>query len=146
MIEYRPKTTNIILNMILVVFIVSVVFILKGGYNNLFIFIVIILVAYFLYFFKKRLICLKIFPQEKNVCLTFKSYLILEKREAYKIEDLKYSFGYQLGARGTKRKEFRLYMAITSKLLFSIVPNFDGWSETVIQDIINELIKLGLKK
>lgn len=145
MIEYKPKTTNIIINMILVVLLILAVLTLKRDYSNLSYLISIILLIYFIsvIFFKKRLVSFKIYTRENKIGLTFKNYLVVREENTYQIEGLKYSFDYEPGSRGTKRKEFKIY-TITDELILSIVPNSYGWSMDKIQQIIESLEKIGV--
>lgn len=145
MIEYKPKTTNILLNIILVVLFVVIVMLFSRNTNNLGI-LVIGIVGFYLIsvlFSKKRILVIKIYREEKKVQLFYRKFLIIKKKETYPFEDIRCSFQIEIGPRGVKRKEFRLYH-VDGILIVKIIPNFMGWSNSDVKEIYGLLKKSGI--
>lgn len=57
---------------------------------------------------------------------------------------IKCTWQIEIGPRGTKRKELRLYN-IKGKLIIKIIPDFEGWSHDDLQEIYNSLKELGVE-
>lgn len=145
MIEYKPKATNILLNIILVVLFVVIVMFFSRNTNNLGLLVVGIVGFYLIsvLFSKKRILVIKIYREEKKVQLLYRKFLIIKKKETYPFGDIRCSFQIEIGPRGVKRKEFRLYH-VDGILIVKIIPNFMGWSNGDIKEIYGLLKKSGI--
>ena len=140
MTEYKPKTINIILNMILIVLFVAVVIFLTKKGNYLFSMICVIIIYYVLslYFFKKRVININIDSALKIIRITYNKFGMLKSNEEYQFHMIKCTYEIETGPRGTKGKELRLYDS-KQKLIFKIKPNYEGWAKNDLESIHKEL-------
>jgi hypothetical protein len=107
------------------------------------IFLIIILVLFIVWeFYSKRLYAIKI--QENEVCLCFFEFF-LKKRAIYKLNELMYSYKNEVGARGVKSMEFRIYKN-QKVLIKGVGRSLDGWTDAIINELIEEFKTIGIKE
>jgi hypothetical protein len=142
MIEYKPKTATVILNVMVVVVFILIVLFFKN-FNNILCFIGLVSGIYFIMlFFKKRVISFKVYTEKKEIIIIRSRCFLLKSQEKYMIESIYFSFEDQIGARGVKTKELRFFEKDTNKKIITLVPNFDGWSIGDLEKIFNDLTLL----
>lgn len=139
MIEYKPKTINIALNVILtVLFVVIVIFFLEKG-RYLLTMIGVIVVYYILHLiFKRRVVGVKIDNDLKSIKVTYTRYGVLRHIEEYQFHNVSTTYKIETGPRGIKRKELRLYDSLQN-MIFKIIPNYEGWSKGDLEAIYEHL-------
>lgn len=137
---YKPKTTNIILNIILVVLFVAGVVFFSGNIDSMLPMISLVIVFYILLiiFSKKKILYIEINDIEKSIVLTYRKFFMLKKEETYFFENITSTYQVETGPRGIKRKELRLYDS-KNQMIMKIIPDFEGWSSTDIQEIYSFL-------
>ena len=137
---YKAKTTSILRNIILVVLFVIIVILSSGYSNNIapIIFLVIGFYLSYIVFAKKRILTIKINSIESIVELTYNNFLVFKKTEEHLIKNIKCTYQIEIGPRGSKRKELRLYDS-EKELIMRITPDFEGWSNIDVQEIYNLL-------
>lgn len=133
---YKARTTNIMKYLILVVVFVLVVLIFSGYIDNIILTVSIVIGFYILsiIFTKKRVVVIKIDNQEREIVVGYRQYTFKKISETYLIDNVKSTYQNEIGPRGVKRKEFRLYRR-GNDLIFRIIPNYHGWSEDDIEKI-----------
>lgn len=141
MTSYKPKATDIVLNMILVALFVFSVVVIVSDYTTMF-FTLGITIGFYLVlilFSKKRIWKIILFKEKEDILLISSKFLFLKKKEKYKFSQVAPSYKIEVGPRGVKRKEFRLYDVTDNKLILKIIPSFMGWQEKDIEEIYNSL-------
>ncbi|BFP42649.1 hypothetical protein FGF1_34940 [Flavobacteriaceae bacterium GF1] len=135
MIEYKPKTVNIALNVILtVLFVIIVIFFLEKGQYLLTMICVIVVYYVFSLLFKKRVIGIKIDSDLRSIKVTYTRYGVLRHTEQYRFDNVSITYNTETGPRGIKRKELRLYDSLQN-MIFKIIPNYEGWSRHDLEAI-----------
>lgn len=104
--------------------------------------IIILLLFIFFEFYSKRLFAIKIDDNEVHL---FFFQFFLKKERIYRFNELMYSYKNEVGARGIKSMEFRIYKD-RQVLIKSIGRSLDGWSDNIINEIIEELKTKGVKE
>lgn len=137
---YKAKTANILRNIILVVLFVIIVVVFSGYSNNIVPIVFLVIGFYLLYiiFAKKRILVIKINDIENTVELTYRKFLAIKKTEKHLLKNIKCTYQIEIGPRGSKRKELRLYDS-ENELIMRVIPNFEGWSNIDVQEIYNSL-------
>lgn len=107
------------------------------------IFLIIILLLFVVWeFYSKRLFAIKI--QDNEVHLFFFQFF-LKKEVVYNPNELMFSYKNEVGARGIKSMDFRIYK--DHKILIKGVGrSLDGWTDSIINEIIEEFKTIGIKE
>ena len=72
------------------------------------------------------------------------SSIFKKTRVAIKIENLQYSYDPEVGVRGIKSEEMRLYE--NGKKIIGFGRSYDGWSTTKVLEIHRDLIRLNVSR
>ncbi|MBG6153947.1 hypothetical protein IWQ47_005284 [Aquimarina sp. EL_43] len=105
---------------------------------GLMIFVVMSFYVISLFFSKKRIISIKIHEKEKRVMLLYTKFLMIRKEEIYLFNNIRCTYKNEVGPRGIKQKQFRIY-DMDNILITKITPNYMGWSDNDIEEIYDKL-------
>lgn len=146
---YKLNFGSVIKKLLLISFVFSILFcIVIKNFNwivYLISFLIIIFIEVFLFFFQT--IVFKIIIEESTnvIYLYFRKWMIVDSLAIIHLNDLSFSYKYEIGARGIKSKELRFYNDKKEKLI-GVGKGFDGWDKAVIQEIIDQLSRLNVEK
>lgn len=60
-------------------------------------------------------------------------------------DELSYSYRYEVGSKGVKGLEFRVYCN-KKRIVNGMGRGLDGWTENIIEEVISEFKKIGIKE
>lgn len=146
--EFRLNVKKIILNLFAGTILLFMFFYLHKGESNwvfeLLISFLIIFTGISWFFLRKRLYKLKIDISSHTVFLFYRKYFFVEYSEAILFDNLTFSFKEEVGARGVRSEEFRIY--VENKKLFGIDYSLDGWEKKTVDEIVAKFRELGLNE
>lgn len=146
--EYNLNIKKIILNLLAGTILLSVFFYLhkeKIDWMTIFFIAFLTIVTGMIVFFAgKRLCKLRIDENGNTVFLFYRKYFFVAHSEAVLFNSLTFSYKEEVGARGVKGKEFRIY--VENKKLFGIDCTLDGWETKTIDEIVSKFRVLGLNE
>ena len=81
---------------------------------------------------------------DKSISITFTN-LFKSIIETYKYDELKITYLTETGVRGVKSSEFRIYSLKSDRMILSVGGSFDGWTDEIIYDLIDNLKENNVK-
>lgn len=143
---YRIDLLSILFKFLVVSIILNAIFIFSvEDYNFGFSILSTLLVVgieFLVFFLTKTLIEIEI--THDSIQLYFRTLLVLKKRKVISLNNFQYSTKEEIGARGVKSEELRLYESYEK--IVGIGRGFDGWSQKIISQLLNEFEDLRIKK
>ncbi len=70
--------------------------------------------------------------------LLYTKFLMIRKEEIYLFNNIRCTYKNEVGPRGIKQKQFRIY-DMDNILITKITPNYMGWSDNDIEEIYDKL-------
>lgn len=146
--EYRLSIKNIILNILGGTILLFLCFYLYEEkidlIKTLFIAFLTIFTGISIFFAGKRLCKLRIDENCNSVFLYYRLYFFIKHSEVIVLNTITFSYKEEVGARGVKGKEFRIY--VDNKKLFGLDCTLDGWETKTVDEIVSKFRELGLNE
>lgn len=144
--EYRLSIRKIILNILVGTIFLFIFFYLHNEEIDLIKSISITFLTIFtgtsVFFIGKRLCRIRINQNSNTVFLIYRKYFFIKYSEEIFFNNLTFSFKEEVGARGVKGKEFRIYN--NNIKLLGIDCALDGWEKKTVNEIVSKFRELGL--
>lgn len=141
---YKRENKYFIYRFILVQ-VFPIIILINVQNNNWIVFsfwLITLLLFVFYEFYTKKLFAIRI--QDNEIEFHFFQFFF-KKKTLHNFNELTYSYNNEVGAKGIKSLEFRIYKNYTI-IIKGVGRGLDGWTDETIDSIIEEFKMLGIKE